>query len=162
VAALLAARADLTVPVTSRAPPHLGAEQELTVQPLPVPDPTRATSPDALAQAAAVALFVQRARAVRSDFSLSDQVAPVVAQIGARLDGLPLAIELAAARSTVLSPKALLGRLARRPPLLTEGARDLPARQQTLRDTIAWSHDLLENAERTMLRRLAVFWLTIR
>lgn len=95
--------------------------------------------------------------AVRADFIVTNQNAPAIAEICARLDGLPLAIELAVARIRLLSPEAMLSRLGHRLQLLTGGARNLPARQQTLRDTIAWSHDLLDDAERRLFRRLAVF-----
>jgi predicted ATPase/class 3 adenylate cyclase len=160
VASLLAACADLKVLVTSREVLRLQAEQEYPVPPLGLPaiPAARATvDVGALSQAPAVALFVERARAARPDFRLSPANARAVAEICARLDGLPLAIELAAARIRLLSPEALLARLSGRLQLLTGGARDLPARQQTLRSTIAWSEDLLTPAERTLFRRLAVF-----
>jgi tetratricopeptide (TPR) repeat protein len=104
-----------------------------------------------------VRLFVERARAVRPNFTVDNDSAPAVAEICWRLDGLPLAIELAAARLRLFSPEALLARLGKRLPLLTGGARDAPARQRTLRDAIAWSHDLLDPEEQVALRRLAVF-----
>jgi tetratricopeptide (TPR) repeat protein len=104
-----------------------------------------------------VALFVERATAIDADFAITNENAVTIAEICVRLDGLPLAIELAAARIRLLSPQALLARLERRLPLLTGGARDLPARQQTLRGTIAWSHDLLDEPERVLFRRLSIF-----
>jgi predicted ATPase len=143
--------------ITSRAPLHVRGEQELAVPPLEVPDPDSAPRPDRLLRTAAVALFVQRAQDVRPDFQLTAENAAAVAEICRRLDGLPLALELAAARIRVLPPHALLARLERRLPLLTGGARDLPARQQTIRDAIAWSYDLLAPAGQRLFRRLAVF-----
>ena len=104
-----------------------------------------------------MALFIQRALAVKPDFTVTNENAPVVAEICVRLDGLPLAIELAAARIRLLTPQAMLARLESRLKLLTGGARDIPTRQQTLRDTIAWSYDLLDEGERALFRRLAVF-----
>jgi tetratricopeptide (TPR) repeat protein len=127
------------------------------VPPLALHDARRGTTSEAISDSPAVALFVQRARAVRADFALTDENAPAVAEVCARLDGLPLAIELAAARIKLMSPEALLRRLDRRLPLLTTGARDLPARQQTLRDAIAWSYDLLDEAEQRLFRRIGVF-----
>lgn len=142
--------------VTSRVILHLSGEREYLVPPLPVPDLT-SPSLDVLVRNEAVALFVQRARAVRQDFQLTPANASAVAEICVRLDGLPLAIELAAARSKVLAPDAMLSRLSSRLGLLTGGARDLPARQQTLRNTIDWSYHLLPLAEKTLFARLGVF-----
>ena len=110
-----------------------------------------------LSQYAAVALFVERAVAVKPDFTVTNQNAPAVAEICVRLDGLPLAIELAAARTRLLSPEAMLARLGHSLALLTGGRRDLPARQQTLRNAIAWSYDLLDPDEQRLFRRLGVF-----
>ena len=102
-------------------------------------------------------LFIQRARAVKPDFKITNDTAPAVAEICYRLDGLPLAIELAAARISLLPPRAMLARLEHRLEFLTGGARDLPARQQTLRNAIAWSYDLLNEKEQMLFRRLSVF-----
>ena len=113
-----------------------------------LPDAGRLPPLEELGQTAAVRLFIDRARAVKSDFALSEANAPAVVEIVRRLDGLPLALELVAARARVLSPAALLARLDRSLPLLTGGAQDLPDRQRTLRDTIAWSYDLLRANER--------------
>ncbi len=160
VARLLDACPRLTVLTTSRVPLRLRGEQELRVPPLALPAlpaPDRPPTAADLAHIAAVQLFVTRARVARPAFALTDADAPAIAEICRQLDGLPLAIELAAARLTVLPPAALLARLERRLPLLTGGARDLPARQRTMRDTIAWSYDILEAAEQTLFRRLAVF-----
>ena len=122
-----------------------------------LPDAGRLPPLEELGQTAAVRLFVDRARAVKSDFALSEANAPAVVEIVRRLDGLPLALELVAARVRVLSPAALSVRLDRSLPLLTGGAQDLPDRQRTLRDTIAWSYDLLRPNEQTLFRRLGVF-----
>nr|MBA2449465.1 adenylate/guanylate cyclase domain-containing protein [Chloroflexota bacterium] len=157
VSTLLGASPGLKVLVTSRAPLELRGEHELPVPPLALPDPRRLPSIEALTQYGAVALFVERVTAIRPEFALTNQNAPTVAEICVRLDGLPLAIELAAARIRLLSPEAMLTRLERRLPLLTGGARDLPARQQTLRATIAWSYDLLDEGERALFRRLSIF-----
>src|SRR5215216_856245 len=143
VAELLAACPDLAVLATSRAPLRLRGERVRMVPPLALPDPDRLPPVAELAGVAAVRLFVARARDARPVFALTEANAPAVAEVCHRLDGLPLALELAAARTNVLPPAALLARLEKRLPLLTGGARDAPARQRTLRDTIAWSHDLL-------------------
>jgi predicted ATPase/DNA-binding CsgD family transcriptional regulator len=154
---LLRACSSLHVLATSRAPLHLSGERTYPVPPLELPNPRQLPLLDDLAQIEAVRLFVDRVQAGKPDFALTDANAPAIAEIVHRLDGLPLAIELAAARVPVLSPAALLARLDRRLPLLTGGARDAPERQRTLRDTIAWSHDLLSPKERALFRRLAVF-----
>jgi predicted ATPase/DNA-binding SARP family transcriptional activator len=156
VAELLASCPLLKVLVTSRAPLHLRGEQEFSVPPLALPDLRHLPLVEVLSRCAAVELFIQRARSVTPDFALTEENAAAVAEICRSLDGLPLAIELAAARIKVLPPQALLSRLERRLPLLTDGARDLPARQQTLRDAIAWSYDLLGEEEQTLFRRLSV------
>lgn len=148
---------ELHVLVTSRTPLHLIREHEYPVEPLPVPDPQRQSAPADLEQYDAVALFVERARAVRPDFELTAGNAFAVAQICVQLDGLPLAIELAAARLKLFSPQNLLNRLEHRLSVLTGGARDQPARQQTLRGTVDWSYSLLTEEERTMFDRLSVF-----
>jgi predicted ATPase/class 3 adenylate cyclase/DNA-binding XRE family transcriptional regulator len=158
VADLLAAAPHLKVLVTSRAVLRVAAEQEYPVPPLSLPDPKRLPAPERLSQYEAVALFVQRAVAARPDFRVTGENAPAIAELCARLDGLPLAIELAAARAKVLPPRALLARLGdRRLAVLTGGRRDAPARQRTLRATLAWSHDLLTPAEQTLFAQLAVF-----
>ena len=157
VADLLAMAPNLKVLVTSRAALHVYGEREFPVPALGVPDAQAKTSLDALSQFPAVALFVQRAVAAKPDFELSQQNASAIIEICARLDGLPLAIELAAARVKVLSPSAMRTRLASRLQLLTGGARDLPQRQQTLRAAFDWSHDLLSAAEQKLFRRLSVF-----
>src|SRR5215207_4909116 len=156
VADLLAAAPGLEVLATSRAPLRVRAEWEYPVAPLGLP-PRQIPPPEQLVQYEAVRLFVARAQAVKPDFAVDDGNAAAVAEICRRLDGLPLAIELAAARVRMLPPPALLARLDKRLPLLTGGARDAPERQRTLRDTIAWSHDLLAPEERVLFRRLAVF-----
>jgi predicted ATPase/DNA-binding winged helix-turn-helix (wHTH) protein len=157
VAELLAAAPNLKILVTSRAALHLYGEHEFPVPPLALPDSRSMPTVEILSQCPAVALFVQRAAAARPDFALNRENASAIAEICARLDGLPLAIELAAARVKVLSPSAMRTRLASRLQLLTGGARDLPQRQQTLRATMDWSYDLLNAAEQKLLRRLSVF-----
>jgi predicted ATPase/class 3 adenylate cyclase len=157
VADLLAACPGLAVLATSRTRLRLRGEQELAVPPLALPEPGRPPSLERLTQYEAVALFIARARELRPDFAVTNENAPAVAAICARLDGLPLAIELAAARVKLLPPQAMLPRLERRLGLLTGGAWDLPVRQRTMRDAIAWSHDLLSEEEQTLFRRLAVF-----
>jgi predicted ATPase/transcriptional regulator with XRE-family HTH domain len=159
VGELLAGFPSLTILVTSRMPLHLSGEQEYTVPPLAVPTDDEADSPDPdrLAESPSVALFLQRARLVRPDFALTVENASVVGDICRRLDGLPLAIELAAARIKVLAPPDLLARLGRRLEVLQGGPRDLPAHQQTLRGTMDWSYDLLNEAEQILFGRLAVF-----
>jgi predicted ATPase/DNA-binding winged helix-turn-helix (wHTH) protein len=157
LAELLTACPMLKLLVTSREVLHLSGEYEFPVPPLPVPDPRRLPPATTLAQYAAVALFLQRALAVKPDFVITNENAPAVAEICARLDGLPLAIELAAARMKLLSSRALLARLAHRLSWLGKGARDAPPRHQTLRHAIAWSYDLLAAHEQVRFRHLAVF-----
>ncbi len=156
IADLLAHCPRLVVLVTSRLPLHVLAEQQFAVQPLDTP--ARAYQAVAsLARNAAVRLFVDRAQAVQPSFQLDTTNAVAVAEICRRLDGLPLAIELAAARLSLLPPSALLARLEQRLSILTRGARDLPPRQRTLRATIDWSYDLLDEQDRVLFRRIAVF-----
>ena len=143
--------------VTSRAVLHLSAEHEFAVPPLSLPDLTHLPDLVTLSQYEAVALFIARAQALQPEFQMSNATAPAVAEICARLDGLPLAIELAAARIKLLPPPALLARLGRRLAVLTSGGRDAPARQQTLRKTIEWSYQLLDVEEQRLFRRLSVF-----
>jgi len=157
LAELLAACPNLHLLVTSRAPLRLQGEREFAVFPLALPDLKHLLARDDLEQCAACALFVQRAQAIKPDFQLTEANALTIAEICVRLDGLPLAIELAAARLRLLSPQALLARLSRRLDVLTDGARDLPARQQTLRATVAWSYQLLAPAEQQLFRSLSVF-----
>ncbi|HEV2239021.1 MAG TPA: tetratricopeptide repeat protein [Ktedonobacterales bacterium] len=157
VAELLQASAGLRVLVSSRTPLHLRGERVYPVPPLPLATPDRLPPLEQITQYAAVALFLERAQAVKPSFAITAANAPAIAEICARLDGLPLAIELAAARVRLLPPEALLARLATQPQLLSGGPRDMEARQQTMRATIAWSEDLLAPQERTLFRRLAVF-----
>ncbi|MGH2465473.1 MAG: tetratricopeptide repeat protein [Candidatus Limnocylindrales bacterium] len=157
VARLLQAAPKIAILVTSREILHLSGEQEFAVAPLRAPDLGALPGVAALSTYDAVALFIQRARAVRSQFELTDENAVAVAGICARLEGLPLAIELAAARVKLFAPDAILARLDRRLATLTSSARDLPARQRTLRGAIDWSFDLLGPAERTLFERLGIF-----
>jgi predicted ATPase/class 3 adenylate cyclase len=157
IARLLDAAPRLTVLATSRAPFHISAEHEYQVPPLAVPDPGHVADIEMVTRSEAVALFTERAAAIRPGFQITSQNAPAVAQIGDRLDGLPLAIELAASRLKILSPDALLERLGQRLSLLTGGARDLPERQRTLRSTIEWSHELLEPEVQRLFARLGTF-----
>jgi predicted ATPase/class 3 adenylate cyclase len=157
VTELLAHAAKVKALVTSRASLHLSGEHEYPALPLPVPQLDAAVSPAKLAAYEAVQLFLERAQAVKPEFELTSENAQAVAEICARLDGLPLAIELGAARVRIQSPQALLGRLSRRLALLTGGARDAPARQRTLRDTIDWSYGLLNGSEQRLFARLSVF-----
>jgi predicted ATPase len=149
MATLLAASPGLKLLVTSRSRLHLRGEREYPLAPLPLPElasrqPGQVPSPESLSQYAAVALFIERAQAARPDFAVTAANAPAIADICARLDGLPLAIELAGARVRVLPPEALLGRLSAQLKLLTGGARDLEERQQTMRATLTWSDTHLE------------------
>jgi predicted ATPase/class 3 adenylate cyclase len=157
IAELLAAAPRLTILVTSRSPLHVYGEHEYPVPPLRVPDPARLPALAALSQYESVALFLDRAQAALPAFTITDENAPAVAEICYRLDGLPLAIELAAARIKLLSPQAILERLSKRLDLLSGGARDLPARQQTLRGAIEWSYDLLDDGDRRVFAAFATF-----
>jgi len=157
LAQLLAGVPGMKVLVTSREALRLYGEHIVVVAPLAVPDPVVARAAEHLAQYAAAQLFVARAQAASEHFRLTDANAPAVAAICARLDGLPLAIELAAAQIPLFPPTALLTRLEQRLPMLARGPRDVPARQQTLRAAIEWSYDLLTEGEQTLLRRLDVF-----
>jgi predicted ATPase len=157
VADLLQTCPTLKIIVTSRAPLRVRGEREFPVTPLALPAQGEAVRSEQLSHYAAVELFIQRAVAVKPNFAVTNENAPAVAEICHRLDGLPLAIELAAARIKLLSPQAMLNRLEHRLPLLTGGARDLPERQQTLRNTIEWSYNLLDDPAKRLFRRLAVF-----
>jgi predicted ATPase len=152
---LLSAAPRLRILVTSRMALRVYGEQEYEVLPFELPDPARA--PAELSRYEAVALFVERARSVKADFQMSHDVARAIAGITARLDGLPLAVELAASRVRVLTPEAILSRLGRRLPVLAGSARGRPERQRTLRATIDWSYALLEEPERRLFARLSVF-----
>ena len=154
---LLEASATLKVLVTSRSALRVYGEHEFPVPPLPLPAPGQRHSLEALLVNPAVALFCQRATAIKPDFIITVDNAATVADICSRVDGLPLAIELAAARIKMLPPSAMLARLESRLQLLTAGPRDLPERQQTLRKTIDWSYGLLNESEQKLLRRMGVF-----
>ena len=157
VVELLESSPALKILVTSRAALRVYGEHEFPLLPLPLPDSRQMHSLEALLSNPSVALFLQRATAVKPDFTITAENAPTVAAICSRVDGLPLAIELAAARVKMLPPSAMLTRLESRLDLLTAGPRDVPERQQTLRKTIDWSYDLLDSAEQKLLRRLGVF-----
>ena len=157
LAKLLAQAAETSILATSRTPLHLSGEHEVSVNPLRIPARGTPISVDEAADFPAVRLFVERSEAVRPGFLLTAANTPAIVAICTQLDGLPLAIELAAARSKLLSPPALLDRLDRRLPVLSGGARDLPARQQTLRNAISWSYDLLTDDERQLFRQVGVF-----
>ena len=157
VTEMLAGAPELKVLATSRAPLGLYGEKEYAVPPLSVPDVRHLPDFKTLSQYEAVRLFIERAKSAKADFEVTDESAPAVAEICVRLDGLPLAIELAAARIKMLPPKAMLQRLSSRLKLLTGGARDLPERQRTLRGTIEWSFALLDEGEQLLFGRLAVF-----
>jgi len=154
---LLAACPHLKILVTSRAVLHIHGEHEFPVTPLALPDLKHSSKSEDLAQYAAVVLFLERARAVKPDFQVNAANVQAIAQICVHLDGLPLAIELAAARIKLLPPRTLLGRLEHRFSVLTSGAQDVPARQQTLHNTIEWSYKLLDAQEQRFFRRLSVF-----
>jgi len=158
VVELIEASRSLKILITSRAPLRVYGEHEFPVPPLTPPDLRQTNSLPALAENPAITLFAQRAQAVKPDFHLNAENASTIAEICSRVDGLPLAIELAAARVKMLPLSGILTRLESRLQLLTTGARDLPERQQTLRNTIDWSYDLLNEAEQKLLRRLSVFW----
>jgi predicted ATPase/DNA-binding CsgD family transcriptional regulator len=157
IAELLRASPGLRVLATSRAPLHVRGEHEFPLAPLQLPGPTELASLDDLAEVEAVRLFVERARAVDPAFALTGDNAAAVAGVCARLDGLPLAIELAAARTRLFTPTALLARLDRRLPVLAGGPMDAPIRQRTLRSTIAWSFDLLSERDQRVFASLGVF-----
>jgi len=151
---LLAHASRLTILATSREMLHLYGEREIIVHPLALP---QIADRGLALSSAAMTLFVERAQAAKPAFALNEENARTIAEICVQLDGLPLAIELAAARIKLLSPRAILARLSSRLSLLTGGARDLPGRQQTLRNTLDWSYDLLNREEQHFFRRLGVF-----
>jgi predicted ATPase/transcriptional regulator with XRE-family HTH domain len=157
VGALLEDCPGVSALVTSRVPLHIRGEYAYALRPLAIPDLDKGQSAEHLAQYAAIALFLERAQAVQAESTMTPDAVPVVAEICRRLDGLPLAIELAAAHSRLLSPPALLERLKRGLSLLSDVRRDLDERQQTMRNTLAWSYDLLTPEEQCLFRRLAVF-----
>ena len=157
ISTLLEAAPRVKVVTSSRAPLRISGEQEFPIPPLELPDPERLPSLDVLAQSDAVKLFIERARAVRPDFMVTAENAGAVAEIVFRLDGLPLAIELAAARVKLLTPQAMLPRLKQGLDLLSSGARDRTDRQRTLRGAIAWSYDLLAEGMKRLFARSAVF-----
>jgi predicted ATPase/class 3 adenylate cyclase len=154
---LLSNAPNLKILATSRIPLGLYGEYEFPVPPLSLPDPDSLPPLEYLTEYEAIRLFVERARAVRPDFSLTEENGPAVVEICERLDGLPLAIELAAARIKLLPPRVLLARLGNRLKILTGGARNLPERQRTLRNAIEWSYGLLDEGEKLLFGRLGVF-----
>ncbi|GAF88641.1 unnamed protein product, partial [marine sediment metagenome] len=157
VGELLSSSPGLYILVTSREALHIYGEHEYSVPPLPLPDLDRIETPGILSQNESVQLFQQRAKAVKPGFEITSENAPIIAEICVRLDGLPLAIELAAARSKLLSPEMMRSRLESRLATLTIGSRDVHPRLQTLRGTLDWSYDLLDDGERTLFARLSVF-----
>ena len=157
VPALLQAAPELRAVATSREPLRVEGEQEYAVPPMAVADPAIPAAPEQLLAYESIALFVERARGVRPGFELEAGNSAAVADICGRLDGLPLAIELAAARVRLLSPRQIAERLDEAPPVLSGGGRDRPVRQQTMRGAIGWSYDMLDGAEASVFRRLAVF-----
>jgi len=157
LAELIVACPQLRMIVTSRAPLRIGAEYEYRLEPLAVPSQASETEPEDLRRYSAVALFIDRAVAVSPGFELTSENADAVTEICRRMDGLPLAIELAAARIRILTPEALLGRLEHALDVLTSGRRDMPDRHKTMRAAIDWSHSLLSDSEKQLLSRMAVF-----
>ncbi len=157
VARMIESCPGLQIVTTSRTPLRIAAEREYALNPLELPPPSDPASTESLGSYPAIALFVERAKMTRGSFELTPENAEAVAMVCRRLDGLPLALELAAARLRLLAPDALLERLGHALQILTSSARDVPERQQTLRATIDWSHSLLEDAEQRLFRRLAVF-----
>ncbi len=157
VASLLEASPGVKILVTSRIPLHLRAEKELVIPPLKVPPLKDLPELQPLSQFSAVQLFIQRCQAVRADFSVTNENAPAIAETCIRLDGLPLAIELAAARIKILTPQQLLARLDKRFEVLRGGTKDLPERQQTMYSAIDWSYELLNERDKRLFLRLSVF-----
>ena len=157
LADLLSSCPQLKILVTSRALLHIGGEYEFPVQPLEIPDMRHKIEPESLLHVASMALFVQRAQAMLPGFQLTNENANDIAVICSRLEGVPLAIELAVEQSKLLSPKLLLSRLEHPLEVLAGRRRDRPERQQTLLKSLKWNDDLLSPDEQTLLRRLAVF-----
>lgn len=157
IASLLAATASVSILASSREPLSIGGERVYPVPPLAVPGDSLHPSAADLQGSGSIELFIERAQAVRPAFTMTDENAPAIAAICRRLDGLPLAIELAAARLNVLAPNQILSRLDESLTLLASSRRDLPDRQRTLRGTIDWSHDMLPEPERVLFRRMSVF-----
>ncbi len=143
--------------VTSRVSLSVSGEHEYPVPPMSLPDPERLPAIDVLSEYESIDLFLQRARSVKPDFNLTDDNAPVISAICAKLDGLPLAIELAAARTRLLSPSEILARLDRNLSLLSKPGRDIPQRQRTLMDAIGWSYELLDSEHQMLFRSLGIF-----